>query len=263
MAGRSFLDLRGNRGGETEGLYYLLSHFLPAGATITTVVTPGVGSERIVAQPVPDALHLSGRPLYVLVDHRTRSAAEAVAHTVRHLKLGEVVGETTEGANHISDDTPIAPYFRLSVPRSYTQDPVSNGNWEGVGVKPTIATAGDNAGNIAHAAAVTRLLAEVPDSEERTSLLWAREGICPAAEPVVLSLADLNGLARAYVAARLERRDTALWLVRADRPAMKLKPLCAPGRFVAADDEMFRVTATPEALELLQPGRPARRFDRQ
>jgi hypothetical protein len=253
------LDLRGNRGGDTAALYYLLSHFLKPGATITTVVTPGKPDDRVRAQTVATSSNLSGKPLYVLVSGRTRSAAEAVAYTVRQMKLGDIVGERTEGANHISDDTAIAPWFRLSVPESYTQDPVSKTNWEGEGVEPTIPIPSSDALGIAYQAALSRLLAATPDGEDRDFLLWARDGACAIQAPYFSSPSDLTPFAGIYGTARIEVRNGAAWLIREERGAIKLRPLCAGGFFEAEDDDTFRVKLVAGSLYVLRPGMKAQR----
>ncbi|MGH6787925.1 MAG: S41 family peptidase [Novosphingobium sp.] len=256
----AIIDLRGNRGGDTQALYYLLSHFVAGGATITTVVTPG-GRDHIVRSKrnLPAGL-LTGLPLYVLVDSRSRSAAEAVAHTVRELKLGEVVGERTEGANHISDDTPIAPGFRLSVPLSYTLDPVSKSNWEGQGVQPTIAVASAEALDTAYADALALLLARTPGGQTRDFLVWARDGLAARRSRYNPLAGELASLAGSYGVASIELRDSALWLHRPDRREVELKPIGAGGLFEAVDDDTLRVRIGGGTLEIFRPGQPGRRF---
>lgn len=256
------IDLRSNRGGDTEAMYFLLSHFLRAGATITTIVSPGERGQRVRATQVPASGRISGTPLYILVSNQSRSAAEAVAHTVRQFQLGQVVGERTEGANHISDDTAIAPWFRLSVPLSYTLDPVSNSNWEGVGVEPTMAVAASDALGTAYRDAVERLLATTAEGEDRTFLAWAREGACAIEAPYGPSIADLASIVGSYGPARIEMRNQAVWLVRPERPDMRLRPLCPGGLFEADGDDMFRIRISSDQLEILRPGSIGLRYER-
>lgn len=250
------IDLRSNQGGDTNALDYLRSHFFAPDALMTTLVTPGSPDVEVRSQPDLPSGRLSGIPLYVLINHRSRSAAEAFAYTVRQFKLGELVGERTEGAAHFSDDTAVPPYFRFSVPLGYTQDPVDKRDWEGIGVAPTIAVAAPDALATAYDLALSRLLPLTSDGIEKDFLVWARDGLAAQRTSPTPTLAEIAALAGQYGAAKIELRGSALWLIRPDREPRQLKPLGGAGWFEAEDDDTFRVKISEDGLYLLRPGTP-------
>lgn len=250
------IDLRSNQGGDTSALDYLRSHFFAPGTLMTTLVTPGSADVQVLAQPNLPSGPLTGIPLYVLINHRSRSAAEAFAYTIGQFNLGELVGQRTEGAAHFSDDTAVPPFFRFSVPLGYTQDPISKRDWEGTGVAPTIEVPAPEALETAYDLALARLLPLTPDGVEKDFLVWARDGLGAQRTDQVPTPAELAALAGQYGAATIELRGSALWLVRPDREPRQLKPLGAGGLFEAEDDDTFRVRIGHDGLYLLRPGSP-------
>lgn len=246
------LDLRSNRGGETEAAYYLLSHFLDPDALMLTIVSPGEGNVEVRARRDLPAGRIRGVPSFVLTNGTSRSAAEAVAYTFRQLRLGEVVGEKTEGAAHISDDTPVPPYFRLSVPVAYTRDPVAQADWEGVGVSPTVAATSSGALDTAYGLALTDLLRSTTDPEQRAFLVWAAQGLAARRDGRLPTQEELSRMAGRYGGASIEFRDQSLWFAREGRAPRKLVPM-GSGLFEAEEDTTFRVRILDRALEVLRP----------
>jgi hypothetical protein len=189
----------------------------------------------------------------VLTNGHTRSAAEAVAYTVRQFRLGEVVGERTEGAAHISDDTAIAPYFRLSVPISYTIDPVGKTDWEGIGVTPTVATESSEALDTAYDLALSKLLPTTTDPEKRNFLIWAQQGLAARRSGRSPTQKELSGLAGKYGPVTIAFHDRALWLSRQGRGSLKLVAMGADGLFEAEEIDTLRVKFGNHALDILRP----------
>jgi hypothetical protein len=247
------IDLRGNRGGETDAAHYLLSHFFEPGALMLTMVSAHQPDVQVRASPYLANPRLMGIPLYVLVNASSRSAAEAVAYTVEQFKLGEVVGERTEGAAHFSDDTAVAPFYRLSVPTGRTEDPVSHGDWEGVGVTPTIAATSSDALDVAYAKALEGLLAAKPDAEERNFLAWAQEGLAAQSMRFGPDRAYLSKFAGKFGAAAIMLGDDGLTYVSPGGSRRNLKPLGKSGLFEDEEDETFRVRIGPGGLDVLRP----------
>ena len=86
------IDVRNNRGGDTNALYYLMGHFFKPDDLMLTWIAPGKPDMQVRASPFLRS-SLVGIPTYVLVNARSRSAAEALAWTVKQFKIGDVVGE--------------------------------------------------------------------------------------------------------------------------------------------------------------------------
>ena len=137
------LDLRGNGGGDSDAVAQFVSYFMPAKPRLLMTFHDGLtgkaGESRVVRDlPGP---RLVGRPLYVLIDGHTGSAAEEFAYHVKQFKLGSLVGQHTAGAANNDTLYPVAPGFVLSVSTGYPEHPVSHSNWEGVGVRPDVPVA--------------------------------------------------------------------------------------------------------------------------
>jgi C-terminal processing protease CtpA/Prc len=138
------IDLRGNGGGSHGAVRYLISHFLAPNTLELTFLKAGEQSQSRALDYLP-AGRLTGRPLYVLIDGRTGSAAEAFAYDVQQFTRGKLIGEKTAGAANNNGFTPIAPGFMLSVSFGRPVHAVSQSNWEAVGVSPDVAVAPDQA----------------------------------------------------------------------------------------------------------------------
>lgn len=85
------------------------------------------------------------KPVYVLTSRKTFSAAEAVAYDLHALGRATIVGETTGGGAHPFEYLPIHPHFVLWSVTAKSVNPITGGNWQGVGVQPDIEVAADDA----------------------------------------------------------------------------------------------------------------------
>lgn len=259
------IDLRGNGGGSHGAVHYLISHFLAPGTLEMTLLEAGKPPFQSRAAGYLPAGRLTGRPLYVLIDGRTGSAAEAFAYDVQQFKLGKLIGAKTGGAANNNGFTPISPGFMLSVSYGRPVHPVSQSNWEGTGVAPDVAVAPERALETAQSLALATLAARAnADPADRADWEWARIGIEAKLKPVSLPPDQLQPLAGSFGRNRIVLRDGALWLERADRPAARLIPMTRDGLFaVEGYGDTLRLRLTRAALEMLWVDEPApRRFAR-
>jgi hypothetical protein len=246
------IDLRGNGGGWTQGPKYLLSHFLAANTLIATFYDANGAAEQYRAVDYVPSGRITGVPAYVLIDGHSRSAAEMVAYTFQQYRLGELIGARTEGAANVSDDFPVAPAFRLSVSTGRTVQPVSNTDWEGTGVSPTIPADPANALEVAELRAIDRLLPTSAPGMPRYQLAWAKPALEAALHPVTLDEEVLRRFAGVYGAASIAFADHALWLHRPGRPPNRLLPMTDAGLFRADDDDTLRAKITASELDVLR-----------
>ena len=258
------IDLRGNGGGSAEAVQYLASHFLPADTLLMTFLQgSAAGIQSRTLSHVP-AGRLLGKPLYVLIDGGAASAAEEFAYHVQQFKLGELIGAKTAGGANNNRLVPIAPGFMLSVSFGRPVHAVSNTNWEGAGIAPSVETAPAQALDAAQSLALSRL-AQAPGAtpEQLADYAWARTAAEARLHPVSLTSKRLRSLAGSYGEIEVALRDGALWLTRADRPPRRLSPLDAEGLFAVDGVDVLRLRFTPKGLELLRQGDPAPRvFER-
>lgn len=135
------IDLRGNGGGAAAGVRQWISHFFEHGGPLIDFHNAYTGETRHanIVEYLP-AGRLTGKPLYVLTDRRTGSAAEEFAYHVRHYELGTLIGEKTAGAAFNPAHLPVAPAFVQRVSVGQPIHPVTKGNWEAAGVTPHVET---------------------------------------------------------------------------------------------------------------------------
>jgi len=74
----------------------------------------------------------------VLTSATTFSGGEALAYDLQALGRATVVGETTRGGAHPSEVVLLTTQIELRLPVARALNPITGGNWEGVGVQPDI-----------------------------------------------------------------------------------------------------------------------------
>jgi peptidase S41-like protein len=246
------IDLRGNGGGSAAAVQYLTSHFLPADTLLVTFLQDSAPPSQSRTLNYLPAGRLQGKPLFVLIDGGVASAAEEFAYHVQQFKLGELVGAGTAGAANNNRFVPVAPGFMLSVSFGRPVHAVSNTNWEGVGIKPSVEAPPVQALDVAQSLALTRL-AQAPGvtPEQLADYTWARAGVEARLQPVSIPPKRLRALAGAYGDLNVTFRDAALWLTRPNRPARRLVPMNGEGLFAVEGADALRVRFQPKRLELL------------
>ncbi len=249
------IDIRGNGGGAHAPVRYLVSHFMdPDVLEMSFVEGSQTPAQSRTLEYLP-AGRMKGMPLYVLIDLSSASAAEAFAYDVQQFKLGELVGSKTVGAANNNTLLPIAPNFILSISYGRPVHPVSNTNWEGVGVTPSVPANPAQALEVAHSLALQRLSEKEGVSEEnRVDYVWAKVAADAKLNPVTVQPARLQTLAGRYGAAKVDYRDGILWLSRPDREPARLSPMTADGLFAVERVDGLRVRLTGKTMELLRAG---------
>lgn len=252
------LDLRGNGGGDHAATRYLVSHFLDADMLLYTFHSQKEPSAESRTRDYLPAGRLKGKPLFVLVDRNVRSAGEDVAYQVQQFQLGVLVGEKTAGAANNNEHVPIAPGFLLSLSIGRPVHPRSQGNWEGVGIRPDVECPPAEALDRAHALALAGLaMGALEDPLNREEIAWAREMIEARLNPVSLPAARLRALTGRYGSVAVELRDGALWLLRPERTPARMMPMSdSMFAIVGRDDLRVRFSAVGLELEMLGAPEP-------
>jgi hypothetical protein len=91
-----------------------------------------------------------GKPVYLLVAHRTFSAPESFAYELQQTRRATIIGEVTGGGAHPGAWFPIDDRFSIFIPLSRYVSATSGGDWEGTGVKPDVVCDGSEALERAH-----------------------------------------------------------------------------------------------------------------
>lgn len=87
----------------------------------------------------------STKPVYVLFDKATFSAAEDFVYALQALKRVTVIGETTKGGAHNGRGFKLDDHFLASIPHRVSINPVTHTDWEGTGITPDVAVAAADA----------------------------------------------------------------------------------------------------------------------
>lgn len=257
------IDLRGNGGGASEAVQYLVSHFLKPGTLEITFLQAGRDPVQTRVLDNLPAGRMIGKPLYVLVDQGTASAAESFAYDVQQFKLGKLIGAGTAGAANNNDFVPIAPGFMLSVSTGRPVHPVSKANWEGTGVQPDVTTAPPQALDQAQVLALQGLTASAATPELKADYAWALPEAEARLHPVTPSPALVQAAPGAYGKYIVASDKDGLTIARPGHPLWpaprRLLPLTADGLFGVEGVDILRIGFKPGALDLWWKDEPAPR----
>ena len=175
------VDLRENGGGSPDMIAFLSGYLFEKSVHLNSFYDrpTDTTSESWSRDDVPGQKLAESCPIYVLTSNRTFSGAEEFSYNLQNLKRGVIVGETTGGGAHPTMGRRLGKRFGMSVPFARAINPITNTNWEGVGVKPDVAVAADKALEKAIAMANDHLHEAVSATEEPAE---------SASEPSVASL---------------------------------------------------------------------------
>jgi hypothetical protein len=261
------IDLRGNGGGDASAVQYLISHFLSSPQLLMTFHDgpSGESSESRSLEYLP-AGRISGKPLFVLIDRYTASAAEEFTYHVQQFKLGVLVGQTTAGAANNNALYPVKPGFMLSVSTGRPVHSVSGTNWEAAGIAPDVAVEPRQALNQAQVLALKQLSATAQDDESRSGYAWARVAVEARLDPRPVPVSELARYGGRYGDRTIRLEKGELIYSRPGRGDTPLEAL-TPELFAFGDRDNIRVHFIREggrvaAMEVLYEDGRRERHDR-
>lgn len=168
------VDLRRNGGGSPEMIATLLTYLTEPGDRLmfnTFYERDGDRTLQFWTNPFVPGPRLHGKPVYVLTSSRTFSAAEEFAYDIQTHKLGTIVGVTSGGGANPGGMVRLHEHFMAFISTGRAVNPVTQTNWEGVGVKPDIETKAGEALKVAHVEALKKIIESVTDDPERKAAL--------------------------------------------------------------------------------------------
>ncbi|WP_316213467.1 MULTISPECIES: S41 family peptidase [unclassified Bradyrhizobium] len=164
------IDMRDNGGGHPASVAYLVSFFLDPGKRvhINDLIWRNRGTstfrtESFWSSPTP--VHYLGKPVYVLVGPKTYSAGEEFAYDLQVLKRVTVVGEKTRGGANPGGLNDLGSNLFVVVPTGRAENPITRGNWEGVGVLPNVRATPETAQETAIALAMGQPVTPLPSQQ--------------------------------------------------------------------------------------------------
>ncbi|MBN2362813.1 S41 family peptidase [candidate division WOR-3 bacterium] len=194
------IDLRDNGGGEASMIQLLTSYFFDEQQHINdfyyridNVYEQSWTYSFVPGNKIPET------PVYILTSSYTFSAAEEFTYNLQKLERASIVGDTTGGGAHpiimqIWDNlgiTIVCPFARAC-------NPVSNDNWEGVGIIPDFPIESQMALEKSQLLALNEILEKNEDPAKETEIIWHIEYIEGIIDPMFLAETELEKYAGLY-----------------------------------------------------------------
>ncbi len=129
------IDLRNNRGGDGKMVRLFLSYFFNERIKLSEIYTRynNKTEEKYTYKKVNGKKYLD-KPVYLLVNSNTISAAEALAYNLQQNKIAKVIGDKTYGAANPVKVFFIGKKYQLFIPISVEKNAVTKTNWEHTGI---------------------------------------------------------------------------------------------------------------------------------
>ena len=157
------MDLRGNAGGIGGFIPYLISYFFPQDSILLYTREMNAWdsvSYHYTYKDLPGK-RLDDRPVYILIDAFTGSAATNMAYTLQSFDRAIIVGEKTgsgyRGA-HSAGIFPLAHGITAAIPIGRVVNAKTKTNWRHEGVLPDVRSSSENALEVAHKLALNELI---------------------------------------------------------------------------------------------------------
>lgn len=154
------IDLRRNGGGDPETVALLASYLFDKPTRLIDIRWRAGNrlEQHWTTAKVAGPRYGQRRPVYVLTEHETFSAAEDFAYGMKARHRATVIGETTAGGAHPGDGFRLSPELMVFIPTGRSMDYVDGGNWEGKGVTPDHPVPAAEALTLAQRLAIEQLL---------------------------------------------------------------------------------------------------------
>lgn len=162
------IDLRFNQGGEPATVALLASYLFEQKTRLNDIYDRGQDKTTQFWTDTPAGPSYGGqKKVYLLTSQDTFSAAEDFAYALKNLQRATLVGESTGGGAHPGSEHRLTEHFAMIVPSGRSISPITNTDWEGVGVQPDVSIDADKALDKAQSLYLTELLATAQDEATR------------------------------------------------------------------------------------------------
>ena len=153
------IDLRNNRGGDGKMVVEFLSYFFSEKTNLSERYTRynNLISKSYTKLKVGGKKYLN-KPIYILVNNKTISAAEGLAYNLQQQKRASIIGDSTYGAANPVKVFYIDNKFHVFIPVSLEKNSVTGTNWEHIGIVPDVKIKSEKALSKAHYIALEELL---------------------------------------------------------------------------------------------------------
>jgi retinol-binding protein 3 len=129
------LDLQGNRGGSPDMVQAIASQFLPPNQDLSGIQSKDAFTSYKTLEGMQA---LESKPLAILIDADTFSAAEALAYDLQCQRRGRIFGKRSKGGAHLSEFLAFDEKWLFRVPVARALNPITQDNWEAKGIIPDV-----------------------------------------------------------------------------------------------------------------------------
>lgn len=144
-------DLSKNGGGSPRMVQYLCSFFFDQKVHLNSLYwREGDRTDEFWTLNDVGGKKMADVPLFIITSNRTFSAAEEFSYNMQTQKRATLVGQTSGGGANPGGTRPINEKLSVFIPTGKAVNPITNTNWEGVGVIPEVEVVQENVFEKAH-----------------------------------------------------------------------------------------------------------------
>ncbi len=135
------IDLTHNGGGDPSMVQYLCSYFFDKKIHLNSLYyREGDRTEEYWTLEKVEGKKLADIPLFIMIGDETFSGAEEFSYNMQNLKRATLIGQTSAGGANPGETRGINKDLSVFIPTGRAINPITNTNWEEVGVQPEIHT---------------------------------------------------------------------------------------------------------------------------
>jgi hypothetical protein len=150
------IDLTHNGGGDPSMVQYLCSYFFDKKLHLNSLYyREGDRTEEYWTLEKVEGKKLVDIPLFIMISEETFSGAEEFSYNMQQLKRATLIGQTSAGGANPGETRGINNDLSVFIPTGTAINPITNTNWEGIGVQPEIHTKKEETLEQAHILAQT------------------------------------------------------------------------------------------------------------
>jgi hypothetical protein len=221
-------DLRQNGGGSPSMIQLITSYLYDTDETKhlnSFYFRPTDEYQQFWTLPYVPGKHMPDIDVYVLTSNRTFSGAEEFTYNLKNMERATIIGETTGGGAHPIDRHILNDNYAMGLPSGRAINPITETNWEGVGVEPHIQIPRAEAFDKAYLMALKKLKEDENDEKQLSFYQWTIDGIEAKLNPVELSSKELKNYTGVYGPRKITLEDGILIYQRDDGPRMHMVPM--------------------------------------
>jgi len=135
------IDLTHNGGGDPSMVQYLCSYFFDKKLHLNSLYyREGDRTQEYWTLEEVGGKKMVEIPLFIMIGEETFSGAEEFAYNMQTQKRATLIGQTSAGGANPGGTRGINEHLSVFIPTGKAINPITNTNWEGVGVQPEIQT---------------------------------------------------------------------------------------------------------------------------